>query len=40
MVEKVRVVFAAAELSEPELGEFLGKKGLHTAWLEEWRVAA
>lgn len=38
--EKLRVVAEALELSEGELGEFLRRKGLHTAQLEEWRAAA
>ena len=38
--EKLRVVAEATELPEGELGEFLRRKGLHTAQLEEWRAAA
>jgi transposase-like protein len=38
--EKLRVVIAAAQLSESELGEFLRREGLHTAQLEEWRHLA
>lgn len=38
--QKLRVVAEASTLSEAELGEFLRRKGLHTAQLEEWRAAA
>lgn len=38
--EKLTVVLEAASLSEHELGEFLRRKGLHEAQLEEWRAAA
>ena len=38
--EKLQVVLEAAELSDAELGEFLRKKGLHEAQLEEWRRLA
>jgi hypothetical protein len=36
-MEKVRVVAAAAQLKDEELGEFLRREGLHSAQLEEWR---
>jgi len=35
--EKYRVVIEAAAVPEAELGEFLRKKGLHAAQLEDWR---
>ncbi len=35
--EKLQVVLEAAVLSDNDLGEFLRRKGLHTAHLEEWR---
>jgi transposase len=35
--EKCKVVIEAAAVPEAELGEFLRKKGLHAAQLEEWR---
>lgn len=38
--EKLRVVLAAAQLPESQLGEFLRREGLHTAQLEEWRQVA
>ncbi len=38
--EKLRVVLAAAQLSEAQLGEFLRGEGLHAAQLEEWRQVA
>jgi transposase len=38
--EKYRVVIDAAAVPEAELGEFLRKKGLHAAHLEEWRRLA
>ena len=38
--EKLQVVVEAMGLGESELGEFLRRKGLHTAQLEEWRAAA
>lgn len=38
--EKLTVVLEATSLSEHELGEFLRRKGLHEAQLEEWRAAA
>lgn len=37
--EKLRVVAAAADLSDEELGEFLRREGLHEAQLNEWRAA-
>lgn len=36
--EKLKVVMAAASLSEEQLGSFLREKGLHTAHLEQWRM--
>jgi len=38
--EKLQVVLEAADLSDEELGEFLRRKGLHTAQLEEWHKLA
>lgn len=38
--EKLRIVLAAAQLSDSELGEFLRREGLHTAQLEEWSKVA
>lgn len=38
--EKLAVVLEAASLSEHELGEFLRRKGLHEAHVEQWREAA
>lgn len=38
--EKLRVVLAAAQLSESQLGEFLRREGLHSAQVEEWRQVA
>jgi hypothetical protein len=38
--EKLQVVLEAAGLSEDELGEFLRRKGLHEAQLQEWRRLA
>jgi len=35
--DKLRIVLAASQLSEAELGEFLRREGLHTAQLAEWR---
>ena len=35
--EKYKVVVEAAAITEADLGEFLRKKGLHGAQLEEWR---
>jgi transposase-like protein len=34
---KLQVVLEAAALSDDELGEFLRRKGLHDAQLEQWR---
>lgn len=34
---KLQVVLEAARLSDDELGEFLRRKGLHEAQLEQWR---
>jgi transposase-like protein len=38
--DKLRIVLAAARLSESELGEFLRREGVHSAQLEEWRQIA
>jgi len=38
--EKLRVVMAAAALSDEDLGAFLRREGLHEAQLTEWRAAA
>ena len=38
--EKLQVVLEAAALPDNELGEFLRRKGLHTAQLEEWHKLA
>jgi transposase-like protein len=38
--EKYRVVVEAATVADSELGEFLRKRGLHSAQLEEWRRVA
>lgn len=38
--EKLQVVLEATALSDDELGEFLRRKGLHTAQLEEWHRLA
>jgi transposase-like protein len=38
--EKYRVVLEAATVADADLGEFLRKKGLHAAQLEEWRSVA
>lgn len=38
--KKLRAVVEASGLAEGELGEYLRKKGLHTAELEEWRAIA
>jgi hypothetical protein len=38
--EKLQVVLEAAALTDAELGEFLRRKGLHEAQLEEWRRLA
>jgi transposase-like protein len=35
--EKLEAVLEAASLSEQELGEYLRRKGLHEAQLEQWR---
>jgi transposase-like protein len=35
--EKLNVVMEAAPIPDAELGEFLRKKGVHAAQLEEWR---
>lgn len=35
--EKLRVVAAASQLKDEELGAFLRREGLHLAQLEEWR---
>jgi transposase len=35
--EKLRVVTAAGQLKDEELGEFLRREGIHLAQLEEWR---
>ena len=36
-VEKLEAVLESASLSEQELGEYLRRKGLHEAQLEQWR---
>lgn len=38
--DKLRLVLAASQLTEEQLGEFLRREGLHTAQLEEWRQLA
>lgn len=38
--EKYRVVLEAATIADVDLGEFLRRKGLHAAQLEEWRRVA
>ena len=38
--EKLAVVLEAASVPEHELGEFLRRKGLHQAHLNQWRAAA
>jgi transposase-like protein len=38
--EKYRVVVEASTIAEADLGEFLRKRGLHAAQLEEWRRVA
>lgn len=38
--EKYRVVLEAAAIADAELGEYLRKRGLHAAQLEEWRRVA
>lgn len=35
--DKLEIVLEAASLSEEELGEFLRRKGLHEAQIDEWR---
>lgn len=36
--EKLRVVAAASQLNDEQLGEFLRREGLHAAQLEQWRA--
>src|SRR5690606_28650017 len=36
--EKLEVLVEASKLSEAELGEFLRRRGLHKAQLDEWRA--
>lgn len=38
--EKYRVVLDASTIGDADLGEFLRKRGLHAAQLEEWRRVA
>ena len=38
--QKLAVVLEAAAIPDAELGEFLRRKGLHEAQLQEWRAAA
>lgn len=38
--DKLRLVLAAAQLTEEQLGEFLRREGLHSSQLEEWRQLA
>src|SRR5688500_5495022 len=38
--EKLAVVLEAAGISDPDLGEFLRRKGIHEAQLREWRQQA
>lgn len=38
--EKYRVVLEASTIGDADLGEFLRKRGLHAAQLEEWRRVA
>lgn len=38
--EKYRVVLEAATVADADLGEFLRRRGLHAAQLEEWRRVA
>jgi len=38
--EKYRIVVEAAAIADVDLGEFLRKRGLHAAQLEEWRRVA
>ena len=40
VLEKLRVVVEASQLSNEELGAFLRREGLHEAQLEQWREAA
>ena len=37
--DKLRLVMAAAALSEADLGAFLRREGIHEAQLDEWRAA-
>lgn len=38
--ERYRIVIEAAGVSDADLGEFLRKRGLYAAQLEEWRRLA
>lgn len=38
--EKLSLVIEAAAVPEPELGEWLRRKGIHAAQLDEWRADA
>ena len=38
--ERLRIVSAASNLSDEELGAFLRREGIHEAQLTEWRQAA
>lgn len=38
--EKYRIVMEASSVADADLGEFLRKRGLHAAQLEEWRTVA
>jgi transposase-like protein len=38
--EKFSLVLEAASVPEPEFGEWLRRKGVHAAQLEEWRTQA
>lgn len=38
--EKYRAVLDASQVADADLGEFLRKRGLHAAQLEQWRRAA
>lgn len=38
--EKLKIVFETASLSEPELGEYLRRNGLHSTEVERWREEA
>lgn len=40
LLEKLRVVVEASELSDDKLGEFFRREGLHEAQWKEWRVLA